>query len=143
MEGVTVKQNCITMNYKRTISKYLDNRKTDPARVVVALLAGLAVGAVLGVLFAPESGEETRYRISDGAKGLANGAKDRFQAMKSRFRPELDRISEDGAEMAKDVKSKAKSAISTAKDSVENATDKIKSKAKNVSVDQNGSIQGI
>lgn len=131
------------MNYKRTISKYLDNRKTDPTRVVVALLAGLAVGAVLGVLFAPESGEETRYRISDGAKGLANGAKDRFQSMKNRFRPELDRLSEEGTDMAQNIKAKAKSAMTNAKDQVENTADKVKSKAKNVSVDQNGSIQGI
>ena len=32
----------------------------DNTKVIVALLAGMAAGAALGLLFAPESGDETR-----------------------------------------------------------------------------------
>lgn len=34
-------------------------------KLVSGLLAGLAVGSILGILFAPEKGSETRNKISD------------------------------------------------------------------------------
>ncbi len=130
------------MNYNRSLSNYFEH-KTDPTKVVVALLAGLAVGAILGVLFAPDSGEEIRSNLADRAKGLANDAKDRFQSVRDRYRPEMDRLADEGSEMVKNAKSKARTAAADAKDYTEGAINTVKSKAKNVSVDQNGSIQGI
>ena len=35
-------------------------------KIVVGVLAGVAVGALLGVLFAPDKGSETRKKISKG-----------------------------------------------------------------------------
>jgi gas vesicle protein len=40
----------------------------DNTKVVVALLAGLAAGAALGILFAPEKGTETRDKLSESLK---------------------------------------------------------------------------
>jgi len=37
----------------------------NPAGIIAAFLGGAIVGGVLGVLFAPESGEETRKKITD------------------------------------------------------------------------------
>jgi len=37
----------------------------NPVGIVAALLGGVILGGVLGVLFAPESGEETRKKIAD------------------------------------------------------------------------------
>jgi gas vesicle protein len=37
---------------------------SDNTKVMVALLAGLAAGAALGILFAPEAGAETRDKLS-------------------------------------------------------------------------------
>lgn len=36
----------------------------NPVGIVAALLGGVILGGVLGVLFAPESGEETRKKIA-------------------------------------------------------------------------------
>ena len=40
----------------------------NTSKVVVALAAGVAVGAVLGILFAPAKGEETRKKMGDEGK---------------------------------------------------------------------------
>ena len=45
------------------------------SKVVIALLSGLAVGAALGILFAPEPGTETRNKLSESLAGLGNRSK--------------------------------------------------------------------
>lgn len=49
----------------------------DNTKVVAALLAGLAAGAALGILFAPEKGSETRDKLNDSLKDLGDAIKDR------------------------------------------------------------------
>ncbi len=49
----------------------------DNSKVVVALIAGLAAGAALGILFAPERGEETRDKLSQSLKDLGDSIKDK------------------------------------------------------------------
>jgi len=56
-------------------------------KVVVALLAGVAAGAVLGILFAPAKGSETR-------KGLTGKGEDLKESIKEKFNEFLDDISE-------------------------------------------------
>ena len=48
----------------------------DNTKVVVALLVGLAAGAALGILFAPDSGEETRDKLSESLKKLGDSIKE-------------------------------------------------------------------
>ncbi len=49
----------------------------DNTKVLVALLAGLAAGAALGILFAPEKGSDTRDKLNDALKNLGDSIKDR------------------------------------------------------------------
>ncbi|EOR93761.1 hypothetical protein ADIARSV_3101 [Arcticibacter svalbardensis MN12-7] len=49
----------------------------DNSKVLVALLAGIAAGAALGILFAPEKGTETRDKLNDALKNLGDTIKDR------------------------------------------------------------------
>ncbi len=48
----------------------------DNTKVVVALLAGLAAGAALGILFAPEKGSETRDKLTESLKNLGDSIKE-------------------------------------------------------------------
>jgi gas vesicle protein len=48
----------------------------DNTKVVVALLAGLAAGAALGILFAPEKGSETRDKLSESLKDLGDSIRE-------------------------------------------------------------------
>ena len=49
----------------------MENTKSNTTTIVSVALAGAAVGALLGILFAPDKGSATRQKLSGGAKKLA------------------------------------------------------------------------
>lgn len=50
----------------------------DSSKVLVALLAGLAAGVVVGIIFAPDKGAETRDKLGESLKDLGDTIKDRI-----------------------------------------------------------------
>ena len=48
----------------------------DNSKTVIALLAGLAAGAALGILFAPDAGLETRDKLTESLKNLGDSIKE-------------------------------------------------------------------
>lgn len=52
-------------------------------KIAIALLAGVAAGAVLGVLFAPSKGSELRQKIAEEGEKLADNIKSKFSACKN------------------------------------------------------------
>lgn len=50
---------------------------SDNSKVLIGVLAGLAAGAALGLLFAPEKGSDTRDKLSQSLKDLGESIKDR------------------------------------------------------------------
>lgn len=47
-------------------------------KTLIALTAGFAAGAAIGILFAPRKGSETRDKISGKSKKFVNSMKDRM-----------------------------------------------------------------
>jgi gas vesicle protein len=73
------------------------------SKILFGFLAGAAVGAIIGILFAPDKGTETRRKISDQGNDIADnlkgkftdlvdGVKDKFSSLKS----EADNVAEKG-----------------------------------------------
>jgi gas vesicle protein len=48
----------------------------EQSKIIVALLAGAAAGAMLGILLAPSTGKESREKLSGLAKDILDSAKD-------------------------------------------------------------------
>jgi gas vesicle protein len=61
----------------------MDNNSSN---TLLALLAGVAIGAGLGILFAPDSGENTRRKIKDGAEGYGDELKNQLSALNEKIR---------------------------------------------------------
>jgi gas vesicle protein len=62
------------------------------AKAVLGVLAGMAAGAALGVLFAPEKGTVTRRRISRKGEDLADSIEEMTEAMEDRIEQKFDEL---------------------------------------------------
>lgn len=54
-------------------------------KILTAVLAGAAIGAIVGILLAPDKGSETRKKISEEGKKLADDVKDKFRKGKEKL----------------------------------------------------------
>ncbi|MBE8722841.1 YtxH domain-containing protein [Sphingobacterium pedocola] len=84
----------------------------DSGKIVAALLAGLAAGAVLGVLFAPEKGTETRDKINESLADLG-------EALKERAEEQLDQLNDFKEKIVSVVKTKLSKAEVILEDEIE------------------------
>jgi gas vesicle protein len=69
------------MKIEKLFKSALSHKSLNVGPVAFAVVAGLAVGAVLGVLFAPEDGGELRKKIADGAKKLVGIQEEEVEEM--------------------------------------------------------------
>jgi len=53
----------------------------NAGKIITGILIGAAVGAVLGVLFAPDKGSTTRKKISQKATDFSDSIKEKFNDM--------------------------------------------------------------
>ena len=68
--------------------------KTD--KVVLGILGGIAAGAMLGILFAPEKGTKTRRKIMDKGNDYADDLKDKFDTVLGTITKKYEKIWQQG-----------------------------------------------
>jgi len=76
---------------------------SDNTKVLAAMLAGLAAGVAIGILFAPDKGSETRDKLTDSLKNLGDSIKDRAA-------DEIGNLSEFKDKVVEGIKSKLRTA---------------------------------
>lgn len=64
-------------------------------KVVLGVLAGVAAGAILGILFAPDKGSVTRQKIVDKKDGLNDDLKAKFNEIVDSLADKFDKAKED------------------------------------------------
>lgn len=69
--------------------------KEGNSRIVLGLLAGAAIGSLLGVLFAPDKGSETRKKIRKKAEDLKDVALDKYETLSERAKYEIESLVSD------------------------------------------------
>lgn len=84
----------------------------DSGKILAALLAGLAAGAAIGILFAPEKGTDTRDKLSESLKDLGDAIKERSSEQVEQIKDLSDKISAN-------LKAKLKSAERNAEEALD------------------------
>lgn len=64
----------------------------DNGKLVTALLAGFTVGAVFGLLFAPDKGSETRVKINESLSDLGDAIKERAEVQFDQLNELKDKV---------------------------------------------------
>ena len=54
-----------------------------------AILAGVAIGAVIGILYAPEKGSKTRRKLKDGFDGAKNDLQNKLDSVSVQLSDQL------------------------------------------------------
>lgn len=75
-------------------------------KVILGVLSGLAAGAVMGILFAPEKGKKTRKKIKDVSNDYADELKDKFDSALETISKKYDTLKQDGQDLIEEGKAK-------------------------------------
>lgn len=86
------------------------SRNTD---LGLALLVGVAVGAGLGILLAPDKGSKTREKIKDGFDDAKKKAKDKYDSVSSSVKEKFSNVNPEKAydDIVSDLSNKSEDVI--------------------------------
>lgn len=76
------------------------------SKILVGFLAGAAVGSVLGILFAPDKGIETRRKISETGTDVTDSLKQKFNDFVDGIRETYQGVKDDAEDLADEGQSK-------------------------------------
>ena len=77
------------------------------SKVMMGVVVGMAAGAVMGILTAPDSGKNTRQKISDKRQAYMDELKSRVNGFKDGFKYGIDTVKSETHNLLDQVKSKA------------------------------------
>jgi len=95
----------------------MDNKGSSAIEITLSFLLGTATGFILGVLFAPASGEETRKKIQDQASKSGEKIKESYE-----------HVSQEAEKGINIVKEKTSEGIGAIKDFVEKKKEELSKK---------------
>jgi len=95
----------------------MSNNRSSAFEITMSFLLGTATGFMLGILFAPASGEETRKKIQESAAKTSEKAKETYE--------KIARETEKGMKIAKE---KTLEGVDVIKDFVEKKKEEISKK---------------
>ncbi|MGE5109054.1 MAG: YtxH domain-containing protein, partial [Sphingobacteriales bacterium] len=64
----------------------------DISKILIAVGAGVVAGGILGILFAPDKGAETRHKIAEGSKKLKDGFSRKLKMGKEKIEEEAEKV---------------------------------------------------
>ena len=75
-------------------------------KVVLGLLAGVAAGALAGILFAPAKGADTRKKMQQKGTNYADDLKDKLNNLSGSLKNNYEKMFQNGKGLVMDGKSK-------------------------------------
>jgi len=87
----------------------------DKGKVILAAITGVASGLALGLLFAPDKGEETRKRINKKREEYLKDLTDEVEELRDNLNQKAADSKEEFSEMGKNVKKKRNDLLKRAK----------------------------
>ena len=75
----------------------------NTGKMIGALLIGAAIGGVLGILFAPDKGSETRKKLASQTGDLTDGLKKTLTSLLDESKKEFESVKETAGDYADGV----------------------------------------
>ncbi|HEV8273144.1 MAG TPA: YtxH domain-containing protein [Chitinophagaceae bacterium] len=66
----------------------------NTSKILIALGAGVAIGGVLGILFAPDKGSVTRQKIAAGGKKFADNFNKKIKSGRGKLQEEFSKMND-------------------------------------------------
>lgn len=102
----------------------------NSGKVLLGLLAGVAAGAVVGILFAPDKGTSTRKKIAKKSNDYVDGLGDQFNDFIEMVTERFESVVSEATRMAEQGKQKAEDGVRKVEDSMHKTHDGVFKAAK-------------